>query len=121
MLLAAWLLAGLSAGRGGAGGGAGPGSWGRAAGAALLGAALNGGMWACHVRALARAPSVEVKVASTAANVLLTGVLGWAAFGEPLEAAWGLGALCLIAGAALILRGGGGGPVEEGRAKGKAA
>ena len=96
-----------------------PGGWGRAAGAALLGAALNGGMWACHVRALARAPSVEVKVASTAANVLLTGALGWAAFGEALGAAWGLGALCLIAGAALILRGGGGGQLEEGRAREK--
>ena len=80
----------------------------RAGGAALLGAALNAGMWAAQARALAAVSSVEAKVASTSANVLVTGVLGWAAFGESLGLAWVVGAACLIVGAALILRGGGG-------------
>ena len=49
-----------------------------------------------------RLPSLHATVLSLAANIIMAGGIGWAAWSEDLTASWLLGASCIVAGVGLI-------------------
>ena len=64
---------------------------------------LSGTMWALFTRALSLSPSaVHVNVVNTAANFVITAVLGALIFGEKLPLLWSAGASLLITGSVII-------------------
>jgi len=64
---------------------------------------LSSTMWALFTRALSLSPSaVKVNVINTAANFIITALLGALIFGESLPLIWWIGATLLIAGSVII-------------------
>jgi drug/metabolite transporter (DMT)-like permease len=64
---------------------------------------LSSTMWALFTRALSLSPSaVKVNVINTAANFIITALLGALIFGESLPLLWWMGAALLIAGSVII-------------------
>ena len=60
-------------------------------------------MWALFTRALSLSPSaVKVNVINTAANFIITALLGAIIFGESLPLIWWVGATLLIGGSVII-------------------
>lgn len=52
--------------------------------------------------ALRRTASLQATAASVSANILASGMLGWAIYSETLYARWWLGVACLTIGTALV-------------------
>jgi len=64
---------------------------------------LSSTMWALFTRALSLSPSaVHVNIINTAANFVITAILGALIFGESLPLLWWVGAACLITGSVII-------------------
>lgn len=62
-------------------------------------------MWALFTRALSLSPSaVHVNIINTAANFVITAILGALIFGERLPLLWWVGASLLITGSVIIGR-----------------
>jgi pyridoxamine 5'-phosphate oxidase len=60
-------------------------------------------MWALFTRALTASPSTtKVSITNTAANFVLTALLGGAVFGESLPRTWWLGAALMGVGCVLV-------------------
>ena len=60
-------------------------------------------MWVLFTRALSLSPSaVHVNIINTAANFVITAVLGALIFDESLPLLWWVGAACLIIGSVII-------------------
>jgi len=78
-------------------------------------------MWALYTRALAAAPSAaQASVVNSATNFLAAAAMGWAVFGEQVNALWWIGVGFLVAGT-VVVAGGRGGEEEgrDGRGKGR--
>ena len=70
-----------------------PGLWGLMLHIGLWGLLLltNGYATTCFLASMRSLPSLHATVFSLTANIILTGVIGWAAWGENLNASWLLG------------------------------
>jgi drug/metabolite transporter (DMT)-like permease len=62
-------------------------------------------MWGLYTRALSLSPStIQVNIINTAANFVITALLGMAVFGEKLPTQWWIGAGLLVSGSVIIGR-----------------
>ncbi|KAI8872321.1 hypothetical protein GQ42DRAFT_119585 [Ramicandelaber brevisporus] len=63
----------------------------------------NAGMWATFTKALNKSSdSVSVSVVSSATNLIVTAILGFLVFGEPLSLLWAFGASLIFLGTILM-------------------
>ena len=66
---------------------------------------FTGLMWGLYTRALSLSPStIQVNIINTAANFVITALLGMAVFGEKLPTQWWIGAGLLVSGSVIIGR-----------------